>query len=76
MHCTERIVPNGTIIKKVHFYEIQKEGSLSIGTSKDAHITDNLPFEVSIANLLENVKNKQETLYKSRRRNYCLKWFS
>ena len=75
MHCTERIVPNGTIIKKVRFYEIQKEGKLSVGTSKDAHITDNLPFEVS-ANLLENVKNKQETLYKSRRKNYYPKWFS
>lgn len=47
----------GTKRKKIRFYEIRKEGRLSIGTSKDAHITDNLPFKVNVADLLRNVKN-------------------
>lgn len=64
-------MPNGTIIKKVHFYEIQKEGKLSVRTSKDAHKNGNLPSEMSV----DDFKNKQETLYKSRRRNYYPKWF-
>lgn len=40
-------------IKEARFYEIQKEGKLSIGTSKDAHITDNLPFKIRISDLLK-----------------------
>lgn len=53
----------GTIRKIVRFYEIQKEGRLSIGTSKDAHITDNLPFKISVSNLLRNVKNRRGKPY-------------
>lgn len=53
----------GTIRKNVRFYEIQKEGRLSIGTSKDAHITDNLPFKVNVADLLRNVKNRRGKPY-------------
>lgn len=53
----------GTIRKKVRFYEIQKKGRLSIGTSKDAHKNGNLPFKISISNLLRNVKNRRGKPY-------------
>lgn len=53
----------GTIRKKVCFYEIQKEGRLSIGTSKYAHIADNLPNKANISDLLRNVKNRRGKPY-------------
>ena len=46
---------DGTIRKIVRFYEIQKEGRLSIGTSKDA--------QISVSNLLRNVKNRRGKPY-------------
>ena len=50
-------------IKEARFYEIQKEGKLSVGTSKDAHKNGNLPSKISVADLLKNVKDRQGKPY-------------